>query len=407
VTPFEAARRLAGSTLADVQPPSSKVESVRGIAADSQREAGLSMDSFSRHEQLLRVFHILDILFSARRPLGIADFKDKLQVRGVIDEMSDKNLRRDLEFLKRFGYSLKSTTIKGSRGAPKRAWSIEPGKGAAELVAPSISLPELLSLVAARDFLAPLAGTMYWRGLSQVLAKMEAVATPSLIDYAASLRDGLVIHPSPPRGKYKSSMLNAINRAISNSVAIELDYTTRSRDEPRRYLIQPEALVVYEGSISIAAYRADISDQTDPRSRALHFFKMDRVSRARPTSRRFSRRRESVASLLADSITLYRSIAEPRRYRIRVSPERVKWACEKPFHPGQKVRPQTDGSVILEIERAWDNEMVPQLLALGNAAEVLEPQDVRSRLAAEARAIVEQYEPGKKRKPARRKPVAK
>ena len=138
------------------------------------------------------------------------------------------------------------------------------------------------------------------------MAKMEAVATPGLIEYAASLRDGLVVHPSPPKGKYKSSMFNAINRAISNAVTIELDYTTRTRDEPRRYLIQPEALVVYEGSLYIAGYRADIADQTDPRSRALHFFKLDRVSRAKTTSRTFRRRRESVASLLSDSITLYR-----------------------------------------------------------------------------------------------------
>jgi len=365
------------------------------------------MNSFSRHEQLLRVFHILDILFSARRPLGIADFKDKLRDRGVIDDMSDKNLRRDIEFLRRFGYALKGSTVRGGRGAPKQVWAIEPGRGAAELVAPSISLPELLSLGAARDFLAPLAGTMYWRGIGQVLAKMEAVATPSLIEYAASLRDGLVVHPAHPRGKYKSSMLNAINRAISNAVTVEIDYTTRSRDEPRRYLVQPEALVVYEGSLYIAGYRADITDQSDPRSRALHFFKMDRVSRAKPTSRCFSRRRESVSSLLSDSITLYRSIAEPRRYRIRISPERVKWACEKPFHPGQKVRIQADGSAILDIERAWDNEMVPQLLALGNTAEVLEPEDVRGRLADEARAILGLYEVKNRTRRTRRKPVAK
>jgi proteasome accessory factor B len=365
------------------------------------------MDSLSRHEQLLRVFHIIDILFGARRPLTIADLKERLRSRGVIEEMSDKNLRRDIEFLKRFGYSLKATTTKGTRGAPRQAWAIEPGRGAAELLAPSISLPELLSLAAARDFLAPLAGTMYWRGISQVLAKMETVATPGLIKYAESLRGGLVIHPSPSKGRYKSSMLNAINRAISSSVAIELDYTTRSSEEPRAYLIQPEALVVYEGSIYIAGYRADIPDQTDPRSRALHFFKMDRVSRAKPTSRCFDKREESVSSLLSDSITLYRSIAAPRRYRIRVSPERVKWACEKPFHPGQNVRVQADGSAILDIERAWDNEMIPQLLALGSAAKLLEPEDVRVRLAEEARAILAQYEPHRKKNAPRRKPVAK
>ena len=31
------------------------------------------MDSISRHEQLLRVFHLIDILFGARQPLTTAD----------------------------------------------------------------------------------------------------------------------------------------------------------------------------------------------------------------------------------------------------------------------------------------------------------------------------------------------
>jgi len=259
------------------------------------------MDSLSRHEQLLRVFHLIDILFSARGPLTLADLKTRLYSRGVIDEMSDKNLRRDVEFLKRFGYSLKASTIKSPRGAPRQAWVIESGRGANELVAPAISLPELLSLAVARDLLSPLAGTMYWRGISQVIAKMEAVATPSLIEYAASLQDGLVVHPSPPSGKYKSSMLNAINRAISNSVITEIEYTVRSRTQPIRYLMQPESLVVYEGSLYVAGYRADLPDKESPRSQALHFFKMDRIARVKPTSRCFTRRQQPVASLLADT----------------------------------------------------------------------------------------------------------
>ena len=64
------------------------------------------MDSISRHEQLLRVFHLIDILFSARHPLTIAELKDRLRDRGVIDEMSDKNVRRDIEFLEKFGYAV-------------------------------------------------------------------------------------------------------------------------------------------------------------------------------------------------------------------------------------------------------------------------------------------------------------
>jgi predicted DNA-binding transcriptional regulator YafY len=82
----------------------------------------------------------------------------------------------------------------------------------------------------------------------------------------------------------------------------------------------------------------------------------------------------------------------PRRYRIRIAAARARWACEKPFHPQQQISHETDGSVILEIPRAWDNELVPQLLALGSHAEVVSPADVRDRLAAEARRILDIYQ---------------
>jgi predicted DNA-binding transcriptional regulator YafY len=355
------------------------------------------MDSISRHEQLLRIFHLIDILFSARQPLSTAELKDKLRDRGAIDEMSDKNLRRDVEFLEKFGYAVKRTKKRSARGATCQAWSIEPGRGAEELTFPTVTLPELLSLAVARDFLAPLAGTFYWRGISQLLAKVERVATPQLLEYVESHREGLLVHPRPPAAKYRARTLNAINTAIRRSVELEIRYTSLADDKPRKQTIRPEALVVYDGSIYIAAYRAD---GTVPRrgrgepaaaDAAVRFYKLDRVADAKPTSRGFTRSSESVESLLKDSITIFRSADPPRRYRLRVRPERARWAREKPFHPGQKVEQQADGSVILDIPRCWDDEMIPQLLGLADMVEVLEPEDVRDRLLETATRIASLY----------------
>jgi predicted DNA-binding transcriptional regulator YafY len=212
------------------------------------------MDSISRHEQLLRVFHVIDILFSARQPLTIAELKDRLRDRGVIDEMSDKNVRRDIEFLEKFGYAVAQTKKRSARGTICQAWSIEPGKGAKEPVTPSISLPELLSLAVARESLAPLAGTVYWRGISQLIAKLERVATPQLLEYVGAHKDGLLIHPRPAAAKYRSRMLNAINRAIRNTVELEIRYTSLANEKPKRYTIRPETLVLYDGSVYIAGY---------------------------------------------------------------------------------------------------------------------------------------------------------
>lgn len=344
------------------------------------------MDSISRHEQLLRVFHLIDILFSARGPLSIAELKSRLCDRGVIDEMSDKNLRRDIDFLGKFGYAIRQSKKRNERGAVCQAWSIEVGKGAAELRGPSITLPELLSLAVARDFLAPLAGTFYWRGISQVMARLEKVVTPALMDYVEQHKDGLVVHPRPTRAKYAARTLNAINRAIRKTLELTIGYTSLADGKAKTYTIRPEALVLYEGSLYIAATRADRGDG-DP----VRFFKLDRVSRAKPTSKTFTRRSEPVESLLADSITIFRSADPPRRYRLRIAAARATWAQEKPFHPGQKVRQQADGSLLLTIERAWDDEMIPQLLALGEHVEVFEPEEARERLLETAQRIAAHY----------------
>jgi predicted DNA-binding transcriptional regulator YafY len=137
---------------------------------------------------------------------------------------------------------------------------------------------------------------------------------------------------------------------------------------------------------------ADATATRRPRSDdTVRFYKLDRVVEARQSSRRVARRPESVEALLADSITIYRADEPGRRYRVRIDAERARWACEKPFHPRQRVRRQADGGVVLEIERAWDAEMMPQLLALGSHAEVLEPADVREQIAAEAGRIAARY----------------
>jgi predicted DNA-binding transcriptional regulator YafY len=350
------------------------------------------MDSISRHEQLLRVFHLIDILFGARQPLTAADLKERLRNRGVIDEMSDRNIRRDIDFLGKFGYALKATRKRTPRGTACSAWEIVPGKGAEELAAPTVSLPELLSLAAAREFLAPLAGTFYWRGIAQLIAKVEKVATPQLLTYAEAHKDGLVVHPKPSGAKYASRTLNAVNRAIRNSLELAIRYTSLADARPRRSTIRPEALVLYDGSIYIAARRVPAAgSRKSAADAAIRFYKLDRVTEARPTSRTFARSGAAVESLLADSMTMFRSPQPPRRYRIRVDAERARWACERPFHPRQNVRRQADGGVVLEIDRAWDEEMIPQLLGLGGTVEVLEPADVRQQLAAEAQRIVDRH----------------
>lgn len=350
------------------------------------------MKAPGRHEQLLRIFHLIDLLLAARRPLSADEIKTALRERGAIDEMSDRNVRRDIEFLVAFGYDVREETHRTGRGSARKAWRIAPAPGKSVPAGPAVTVPELLSLAVARDFLVPLAGTCYWRGIGRLVQRIERLATPALLEYVDGHREGLVVHPRPTAGKYPVRLLNAVHRAIRRSLELVIVYRKAGDERARRVTVRPEALVVYDGSIYLAARKAEGKEKAaDPQVR---FYKLDRCSSARVGKRPFVAAPGKVEDLLGDSITIYRSAAPPRRFRIRVSPSRARWACEKPFHPRQTVVEEADGGVVLEIERAWEEELVPQLLGLADEAEVLEPADVRGRILDTARRIAARYEQG-------------
>lgn len=408
-------------TSAKLWRPNCQVRNVAPVQPEGTEQEPGMVDSFNRHEQLLRLFHVIDILTAARRELTTAEVRERLISRGVVDEVSEKSVHRDIEFLTRVGYSINRTQKPVDRGRPPTAWRLtSPAK--TSTAPPTVTLAELLSLMAARDLFAPLAGTVYWRGIAHVIAKIEAVATPALLAHAEGLTDGLVVHPPAAATKYPSDLLNSLHHAIRHSLELEIHYHRLGTDEPASSLVHPEALVLYGGSLYLAAHRppadhsevahSGIPDRSAPPSSSsiggggggesppppssaaerpapqIRFFKLARFASAKVMPRRFTRQGVRVEDLLADSITIYRSPEPPRRYRIRVAAERARWACEKPFHPQQQVTPEPDGSITLDIPRAWDNELIPQLLALGHHAEVLSPADTRDRLAEEARRIL-------------------
>lgn len=349
------------------------------------------MDAPGRHEQLLRIFHLIDLLLGSRRGLSIPEIKDELRTRGAIDEMSDRNLRRDIAFLVTFGYDVREELRKTERGASRRAFRIEPSVTRGGTGAPPVGVAELLSLAVARDFLVPLAGTCYWRGIAQLVQRIESLATPALLEYVDRHREGLVIHPRPADRQYPVRLLNAVHRGIRRSLEVEIRYRAIADERPRRVVVRPEALVVYDGSIYIAATKAP-PRAGDDGDGAVRFYKLDRCVGARVTDRPFRPSAGRIESLLENSITIYRSATPPRRFRIRVKPARARWAREKPFHPRQKVVPLPDGGVILEIAQAWEEELVPQLLGLADEAEILEPADVRERVRETAMRIASLYE---------------
>ena len=90
---------------------------------------------------------------------------------------------------------------------------------------------------------------------------------------------------------------------------------------------------------------------------------------------------------------------KPSIYKIRLTSKAVRWVQEEPWHAEQTFDMQPDGSAILSVPAFHPLEVIPQILRLGSAAELLEPTSARKVLAeqiAEMAAIYDSNSPKSK-----------
>lgn len=82
---------------------------------------------------------------------------------------------------------------------------------------------------------------------------------------------------------------------------------------------------------------------------------------------------------------------DPIDLRIRFAKEVARYIKERRWSPKQKLLPQEDGSLILEMSTSGRKEVLMWVLSFGGNAEVLEPEEFRADVIAEARRILAQY----------------
>jgi len=83
---------------------------------------------------------------------------------------------------------------------------------------------------------------------------------------------------------------------------------------------------------------------------------------------------------------------KPQNVRIRFASEVAGYISEKIWHRTQKIKPQKDGSLIFEATVAGTDEIKFWLMTWGSKAEVLAPAALRDEIAAEAKAMLQNYQ---------------
>jgi predicted DNA-binding transcriptional regulator YafY len=76
---------------------------------------------------------------------------------------------------------------------------------------------------------------------------------------------------------------------------------------------------------------------------------------------------------------------------LRFTPERARWVASERWHRNQKGKTLADGSYELEVPYADDRELIMDIMKYGSDCEVIAPELLKDRVAAEFESGLARY----------------
>ena len=200
--------------------------------------------NFARHEQVLRIFALLETLSAARHPLDDQSLITTLKERLGLKDLSVRTVHRDCDFLVTCGYPIDHVPLQGAR---KQGWLLDKEALAARKIpAEPLTLLELVAFMISRDLLRPFEGTVLWTGIESLRHKLEQSLSPAMLARLESARE--VFHVSrecPTRYASRPRLISALSGAITDGREIDVTAkaesgaTSSHRLRPLRIVIEP------------------------------------------------------------------------------------------------------------------------------------------------------------------------
>jgi predicted DNA-binding transcriptional regulator YafY len=202
--------------------------------------------NFSRHEQFLRIFALLETLSAARQPLDDQTLVATLKNRLGLSKLSVRTLHRDCDFLISCGYPVDHVPLPEGR---RQGWRLDKEALANRAMpAEPITLLELVAFMVGRELLRTFEGTVLWTGIESLRHKIERAVPAPLLERLDKSRDVFhVAAVNPARYASRPRLISAISTAITDCREIEVASRheegsaapTRRRIQPLRLVIQP------------------------------------------------------------------------------------------------------------------------------------------------------------------------
>ncbi|MCL2658960.1 MAG: WYL domain-containing protein [Acidobacteriaceae bacterium] len=325
-----------------------------------------------RGDQLTRQWRLVHLLTS-RTGRTLAQFQAELAV-------SKRTVQRDLEDLQAVGFPVVSEPRNGTM-----FWRFADGFRAEAAI--SLTLSEMMALYFSRSLLKPLQGTGLNDALESVMRKIGAALPPQGHSLLNSLGEGIQVSNFGAKDFNRSSeVIQKLMKGLLDHYTVEISHTAPGRKEATRRKVDPYKLWYANNGLYLVGF--------DHRSEENRTFAVHRIDSVSVTNLRFKIPKSFNFDEFSDSAFQMRW-GEPHHVAIRFRADQAPYVTERTWHHSQKILPQDDGGVILEMDIADPEEVRRWLIGFGAASEVIQPLELRKKMAEELRLATNVYKPAK------------
>jgi len=290
-----------------------------------------------------------------------------------------RTVYRDLDALQAAGFPIYNERVNGTG-----FWALL--ESARKPVPVPFSLSELMALYFSRDAIKALKETVFYDSLESLLKKIKTTLPADAEKYLQQVEKCLKVGSGPHKkyGKF-SKVIDILNKSIIEKKAVEIVYYTMSRKKVTRRQVEPYKLWFYGGGFYLIGHCC--------RKKEVRIFAVERIKSLNQTEKPFKVPADfNFEDFMRHSFGVFRG--EPERVSIFFDADVADYVKEKIWHDSQQIQDQDNGSIIFRADVAVTRELIRWIMRWGAAAVVLEPEELRDEIQAEAAEMLAGYANG-------------
>lgn len=321
-------------------------------------------DKAESQKQVQRHWKLLNLLRESPDGLTLRQIAERLGV-------TERTVRRDIVTCIDNGVPLQEQIM--AHG--EKLWSMDKNFMNFNL---QFSYDEAAALYLGFRFLEPLAGTLLWEAAESAFKKIRQRLGMSAIRNVEQLLGVFDISVGRRLTEKMTSIFDTLVICCQECREVTITYRSLTSKSEETYSIRPYVIQESAGAVYIIGYSC--------KSQGVRHWKLDRLTAAAETYRRFTRPKTWEAVPFAGAPK------EPIHVRVRFAPEVARFVQEQHWHESEKLTEETDGSILADYELSETVFIKNRVLSYGSRAEILTPCALREEVRREIEQASKMYQ---------------